>query len=493
MSTLKKPFKHNELTFQVMVDAAPNALILVNQEGKIAYVNSYVEKLFQYDRSEVIGQKIEVLIPTRYKGRHTEHLQGFFNNPEARMMGVGRELFALKKDKTEFPVEIGLNPIITVDGNLVLTSIIDITERKKAEERFRLVVESAPSAMILADKKGIIRLVNTQTEKLFKYRREEILGQKIEILIPDEIRGSHPKYRKEFSKNPEVRSMGAGRDLYAVDRDNNRFPVEIGLNPMDTSDGHMVLASIIDITARKKAEEASKNYTKKLEHKNKELEQFTFIASHDLQEPLKSISSLTDILTEDYFDKFDEEGQNSLSFLTESTERMRELITALLDYSRLGQKSQLEEIDCNELIEKIKIDLASSIEETNANIKIAPLPVIWGYKTELRLLFQNLISNAIKFRKKDSDPSITISVQKLDEAWQFKIEDNGIGMDMKFADKIFTIFQQLNPKDKYPGTGIGLSHCKKIMELHDGDIWVNSQLDQGSIFYFTINTNPQKS
>ncbi|MBQ4820298.1 PAS domain-containing sensor histidine kinase [Aquimarina sp. MMG016] len=493
MSTSNNTPKHNELTFQLMVDASPNALILVNEQGKIVYTNSFVEKLFQYERSEIIGQKIEILIPARFKGYHPGYMHSFFKNPQARMMGIGRDLFAIRKDKTEFPVEIGLNPIITVDGNLVLASVIDISERKKAEERFRLVVESAPSAMILVDKKGVIKLVNTQTEKLFRYHRDELLGQKIEILLPSEVRDNHPKYRKEFSKNPEIRSMGAGRDLYAIDRDKNRFPVEIGLNPIETNDGKMVLASVIDITSRKKAEEASAKYTKKLENKNKELEQFTFIASHDLQEPLKSITGLTEILTEEYSNILDDEGRESFAFLNESTERMKQLITALLDYSRLGQKSEIEDINCNDILDNVIKDLASSISEANVKFEIDSLPLIKGYKTELRLLFQNLISNAIKFRKIDSPTLIKISSENQKKMWQFKIQDNGIGIDMKFTNKIFTIFQQLNSKEEYPGSGIGLSHCKKIIDLHDGDIWVESEPGKGSIFYFTINSNLQKS
>ncbi|WP_103070733.1 PAS domain-containing sensor histidine kinase [Aquimarina sediminis] len=487
MNTSESSYKHNELTFQVMVDASPNALILVNEKGKIAYTNAYVEDLFQYKRTELIGQRIEVLIPGKFKEHHPRFLQHFFKNPQSRMMGAGRELYALKKDKTEFPVEIGLNPIVTVDGNLVLASIIDITERKKAEKHFKLVVESTPNAMVLVDQNGVIKLVNTQTEKLFKYPRQELLNQKIEILIPDEIKSHHPGYRKNYSKNSKMRPMGMGKDLYAIDKEKNKFPVEIGLNPIETHEGKMVLASIIDITERKKAEEASRLYTKKLENKNKELEQFTFIASHDLQEPLKSIAGLIEILIEDYGNELDENGHDSLAFLQESTERMKELITALLEYSRLGQKSKLEQIDCNELVKTVLKDLDLSIKEATAQFKIAELPTLSGYKTELRLLFQNLINNAIKFRRKDKTPIIKISAQKKSRAWLFKIEDNGIGIDMKFASKIFTIFQQLHSNEEYPGTGIGLSHCKKIIELHDGDIWVESTQKKGSIFYFTIN------
>lgn len=496
MNTGDTYYKHNELTFQVMVDASPNALILVNEEGKIVYINAYAENLFQYKRAELIGQKIEILIPGKFKGHHPEHQQYFFKNPQTRMMGKGRELSALKKDQIEFPIEIGLNPIVTIDGNLVLASIIDITERKKAEKHFRLIVESTPNAMILVDNNGVIKFVNTQTEKLFKYNHQELLDQKIEILIPDEIKGRHSKHLEKFSKTPETRPMGIGKDLYAIDKENNKFPVEIGLNPIETHDGKMVLASIIDITERKNAEKVSKMYaekkalklyTKKLENKNKELEQFTFIASHDLQEPLRSITSLTEILIEDYGNKLDRDALESLTFLYESTERMKELITALLEYSRLGQKSELEQIDCNKLIKVVLKDLDFSITKTNTTFIIDTLPTVLGHRTELRLLFQNLIDNAIKFRRKSVAPIVKISAQKQSEAWLFKIEDNGIGIDMNFANKIFTIFQQLHSNEEYSGTGIGLSHCKKIIELHDGDIWVKSNPNKGSTFYFTIN------
>ncbi|WP_299214057.1 PAS domain-containing sensor histidine kinase [uncultured Aquimarina sp.] len=489
---LESPYKFNELTFQVMVDASPSALILVNDEGKIAYVNHYTEKLFQYSRSEIIGQKVEVLMPARFERYHPGFVQSFFQTPQFRRMGEGRELFALKKDKSEFPVEIGLNPIVTMNGNMVLASIIDISERKKAEERFRLVVESAPSAMVLVNKKGEIVLVNTQTEKLFGYHRGDLIGQKIELLIPDEIKKQHPKYRKEFNKNPQTRAMGASRDLFAINRDGKKFQVEIGLNPLDTFDGKMVLASIIDITERKNNEENTRRYTKKLEAKNKELEQFSYIASHDLQEPLRSITGLTQILKEDHQGQLDAEAQNILSYLQESTNRMNELIKGLLDYGRLGKKSVVEEINCNELIDTVLKDMKISIEESNTSIEVEQLPVLFGYKLELRLLFQNLISNAIKFKRNTTNPNITISAKKKTPGWLFSIADNGIGIDMKFKEKIFTIFQQLNPKELYKGTGIGLSHCKKIVDLHDGDIWVESQLDEGSTFYFTINTKVPK-
>src|SRR5688572_4333187 len=203
----EKKTKHSELTFQLIVESSPNAIVLVNKEGKIAYVNYQTEKLFGYTKSELIGQKVEMLIPERFSKKHPQFRDTFFSLPVVRAMGAGRELFALRKDKTEFPIEIGLNPLVTVDGTLVLASIIDISERKKVEERFRLVVESAPNAMVLINAEGTITLVNKQTEILFEYERNELIGSKLEILIPQRFSVNHPEQRGMFFKNPKTRSM----------------------------------------------------------------------------------------------------------------------------------------------------------------------------------------------------------------------------------------------------------------------------------------------
>jgi len=312
--------KHNELTFQIMVDSSPNALILANQNGQIAYINSYAERLFMYSKHEIIGQDLEILIPDKLKTHHPDFVKSFFLNPSSRQMGANRELFALKKDGTEFPVEIGLNPIVTVDGTLVLASIIDISERikikeeqRKASEQFRLVVESAPNAIILADKDGNILLVNKQTELLFRYDREELIGNNIELLLPKKFNASHPKHIKLFFEDPKRKPMGAGRDFFAIRKDGSEFPVEIGLSPIVMPEGQAVLTSIIDITERKKREEIEKLHLRKIEDKNKELEQFTFIASHDLRAPLQSISSFIELLIEDYAENLDETGKKSLN------------------------------------------------------------------------------------------------------------------------------------------------------------------------------------
>jgi PAS domain S-box-containing protein len=478
--------KHSELTFQLIVESAPNAIILVNKEGKIAYVNAQTEKLFGYVKSELIGQLVELLIPPRYHHHHAHFRNSFFSAPTERAMGAGRELFAIRKDGKEFPIEIGLNPLITVEGTLVLASIIDITERKKAEERFRLVVESAPNAMVLVNVQGDISLVNEQAEKLFGYHRSELFGKKIEILIPERFRKHHPDFRNMFFSKPQTRSMGAGRDLFAVRKDEKEIPVEIGLNPIETTEGNMVLASIIDITERKEQEIIIKKQVQ-LESKNKELEQFAYIASHDLQEPLRTVSNFAIALEEDYGTQLDDNAKRYLSSIHRATKRMSALIRALLDFSLLGRYRNLTYVDLKKIIGDTISDLESVIHSTGTMIRFGEMPSLLVYETEMRQLFQNMILNAIKFRKKEIPPEIYIGAQKLNDKWKISLHDNGIGIDPIHYERIFQIFQRLHNENEYDGYGIGLANCKKIVELHEGEIWVESMSGKGTTFHFTIS------
>ncbi|HSI95949.1 MAG: PAS domain S-box protein [Methylophilaceae bacterium] len=240
--------------FRHIVEAAPNAIVLVGSDGKIVLVNAQTEKLFGHPRRELIGQPIEILVPARFRAAHPGYRDSFFSQPSVRAMGAGRDLFGLHKSGREIPVEIGLNPIHGSGQHLVLASIIDITERKRAEERFRRVVESAPNAIILVGQDGRITLVNAQTEKLFGYGRDELIGQSVDTLVPERFRGMHGGYRSSFFANPSVRAMGAGRDLFGLRKDGREFPVEIGLNPIQSDEGDLVLTSVIDITERKRAE-----------------------------------------------------------------------------------------------------------------------------------------------------------------------------------------------------------------------------------------------
>lgn len=245
----------DEATLRGLLEAAPDAVVVVGDEGRIRFVNAQAEQLFGWPRQELLGEEVELLLPARFRPRHEAHRSRFFGSPSVRPMGAGLELAALHRDGREFPVEISLSPLETPGGMLVSAAIRDTTDRRLAEERFRALLESAPDAMVIVGADGHITLVNAQTEKLFGYTRSELIGAPVEMLIPDRFHAEHSGHRSRFFAAPSVRPMGAELDLYARHEDGREFPVEISLSPLETPEGPLVSAAIRDITERKIAEE----------------------------------------------------------------------------------------------------------------------------------------------------------------------------------------------------------------------------------------------
>lgn len=262
----------SESVYRAVVEFSPIAKILIDRVGTMVLVNAQAEKLFGYAREALLGQPIDMLVPLRVRGHHPRLREGFFADPRTRQMGAGRDLAGLRSDGSEFPVEIGLSPISTSEGEFVLASVLDITDRKRAEERFRMVVEFAPTAMIMINREGRIVLVNSQTQGLFGYTREELMNLKIEALVPQHVHTGHPKLREGFFAEPRPRSMGVGRELHGVRKDGSEVPVEIGLSPISTPEGDFVLASVVDITERKRAEQQVKSAAELAAQRAKELE-----------------------------------------------------------------------------------------------------------------------------------------------------------------------------------------------------------------------------
>jgi len=474
--------------FRQVVEAAPNAMVMVDQVGTIEMVNTQTEKIFGYSRAELLGQTVDILLPERFRHQHLSHRAAFFSDLSPRAMGTGRELYGRRKDGSEFPVEVGLNPIETDDGTKVLSAITDISARKRMDERFRQVVEAAPNAMVMVNKEGIIEMVNAQVEVIFGYGREELLGQSIDILLPERFRHQHPYHRAAFYSDLSPRVMGAGRDLFGRHKDGSEFPVEVGLNPIETDDGVKVLSAITDISARVKATEKLAEHRDDLERSNKELATFAYVASHDLKSPLRGIFQISHWIEEDMNNGEFQAIPGHMNMLRGRLRRMENLLDDLLAYSRAGRlEGSLSQIEMNRL--------AKSIYEMQAppdgfTLEVAEdLPTFTTLATPLEQVLRNLFSNAIKHHDQP-EGRIHLSCRIASKNYyEFSVTDDGPGIPPEYQERVYVMFQTLRPRDEVEGSGMGLALVKKIVETYGGTTNIVSDGNRGSSIRFTWPIN----
>jgi PAS domain S-box-containing protein len=426
-----------EARFHHVVESAPSAIIITDRQRRILYVNRGAEMLFGYEREALLDQSLDMLVPDRFRGAHAGHVAEFFAEPKARAMGAGRDLFGRRRDGTDVPIEIGLTPIETADGPCTLASIVDITSRVRADALFRLVVEAVPCAIVMVGHDGRIQLINQKTEDLFGYERDELVGAGIDRLLPERHQAGHGAQVERFFAAGDARPLGVGGELYGRRKDGSEVPIEIGLNLIETPTGPATLASIIDITERKRSIDD-------LRRSNADLEQFANIASHDLQEPLRMVASYTELLAERYQGHIDERADKYIRYAVDGARRMQRLVADLLAYSRVGSQGHaLVPVDTAQLVARVVESFEGTIRATGAEISVGTLPLVLADELQLMEVFQNLIGNALKFRS-SAPPRIAIAAVPGDQCWVFSVSDNGIGLEMQYAERIFQMFQRLH-------------------------------------------------
>jgi len=363
-----------------------------------------------------------------------------------------------------------------------------LKEIEASEERIKPFFESAPHGILGIGSDGRISMVNHRIEELFSYSRAELIGQKLELLLPARFRAIHVSHRAGYFAEPRMRAMGAGMDLAGLRKDGTEFPIEIGLSHGNTAAGPEVFAMVSDISERIKAADDLKRANEELRRSNAEIEQFAHVASHDLQEPLRMVTSYLQLIERRYPDRLDSTGREFIAFAVDGAKRMKNLIRDLLEFSRAGTHStRFREVDTSAILDHALDNLKIAIDESSAVITADSMPTLAGDPVLLTQVFQNLIANAIKFRK-GTEPGVHISAREQGAEWIFSVRDNGIGIESRHLDRIFRIFERLHPVEEYSGSGIGLAITRKIVERHRGKIWVESQPGAGSTFFFSLSS-----
>jgi len=507
--------------YQHLIEIIPNGIIVVDEEGTIALANKTAEELFGYSREELLKIKIEDLVPQQYRAEHPGHRAQFYKVQQVRLMGAGRELFGLRKDNTLFPLEIGLNPLEIEGKRYVLALVVDITERKKIQEQFQQALEAAPNAMIMVDKTGKIRLVNKAMEELFGYSREELLTMNVDALVPRQYREKHPGHMAGFHKDSQRRLMGGQRDLYGLRKDGSEVPIEIGLNPAGTDKEKFVIASIVDITERKKAEVERTNLLndleKRVQERTKELSdqkedlqrankeamaavqaKSNFLAnmSHEIRTPMNAILGFNELLSQT---QLDNQQQEYIKTIKSSGDLLVSIINDILEFSKLDAgKLKLESVNFNLqlLISDVVKITTAQLEGKGIQIFIdfdpAVHPFLEGDPTRLRQVLVNLLGNAIKFTQKGKIGVIV--TQDMDKstdeviAVRVIVRDTGIGVPQDKIEQIFKAFSQADNSTtrKFGGSGLGLTISKNLVELMGGKMWVESVEGKGSDFIFAL-------
>jgi PAS domain S-box-containing protein len=469
--------------FELIVEGVPVALLMADQQQRISLVNRNTEILFGYPRAELIGEPLELLVPQRFRSLHAAQVSGYLEAPTQRRMGAGRKLFGLRKNATEMPVEIGLSPIETAEGVFTLASIIDITERNRAEDvegQMAALVESADDAIVAKGLDGTIRSWNPGAERLLGYSAREIIGQSVTRLLPDDRLAEEAMILGRIVRGERVEQFETLRRK----NDGSMVEVSLTISPIRDGNGDIVGASKImrDITARKRGERQLRRSNAQLAQTNTELDNFVYTASHDLRSPLMGISSIVQWILEDDRSLADE-SRGRLGLILGRIERMKQLLTDIRDYART---------DGNVAPSGPPVSAAALVASVAATVHVPPrfsirvhpsLESVQVARVPLEQVLHNLVGNAIKHHDRAAG-SVTVSVQHQAPWLRFSVIDDGPGIPDEYRECIFDMFKTLRPRDEVEGSGMGLALVRKIVGKLGGRCGVDPAGTRGSHFWF---------
>jgi PAS domain S-box-containing protein len=473
-----------EAKFRDLLESTSDAIVMVNVTGRIVLVNSQAEEVFGHRKAELIGQPIEILLPERYRfDGHVGHRANFFAQSRTRSMSAALELYGLRKSGEEFPVQISLSPLETEEGTMVMSAIRDITDWKKAEQKFRGLLESAPDAMVIVNPEGKIVLVNSKTVKLFGWKREELLEQKIEMLVPERFHSVDPGDRAGLVAMPRSRAMGAGLELHGLRKDGSEFPVEISLNPLETEERLFVIR---DVTERKRFEQALQEKNIEMEKAILTKDRFLASMSHELRTPLNAIIGFTGTLLMGLPGPLTAEQKRQLETVRSSARYQLSLINDLLDLAKIESgkvELNFEQIDCAGVVNEVADTLRPLAKQKGLHFDVR-VPKNLVVKIDRRAFSQiliNLVNNAIKFTR---EGEVRIQVQKKNGATEVSVIDTGIGITRQDQARLFDAFARLDSAsgNREEGSGLGLHLSQRLATLLGAQIIFKSKPGKGSSF-----------
>ncbi|MFN7954465.1 MAG: PAS domain S-box protein [bacterium] len=470
-----------ERQLAALVESSDDAIIGKTLDGTIVSWNRGAEALYGYTAAEVVGRSIDLLVPP--EDRH--ELETFLADVRRGERVSRREVTRVRKNGQRVFVDLTISPVLGDYGHVIgaFAMASNVSERRRADELFRMAVESSPVGMLMADERGIISMVNSQIESAFGFGRDELLGQPVEILLPARFHAQHAEDRTRYFENARRRAMGASRVLHAQRRDGSEFPVEIGLNPIAFGDRPHVLAAIVDVSERQRTEAEMARYRRELERANAELDQFAHAASHDLRSPLRAISSLSSWIAADLGGNVPPEVASHISLMQARVARLERLIDSLLEYARAArQPLPLDRVDTEAVARDTIATLAppAGIETT----LLPGLPTIEAPAVRFAQVLRNLLDNAYKHHDRATG-RVVVGCNDVGDRFEFFVRDDGPGIPVAQRARVFLPFQMLRPRDEVEGSGLGLALAKKIVEHHGGTIRLAENEGRGACFLFT--------